>query len=157
MIRYGIEDIEAVERVFKNPEIYERISDDGSPDLVDFDIKPLLEHESFYFLSPHPNMVFQYTPLNSIMYEIHVNVLKESRDMALELGLKTISYMFNETNCEKLVANIPDLFKDVIGFSFKGGFTREGLLSKAYKKNDILYDIHVMGLKKEGTWVQQPQ
>ncbi len=148
--RYGIKDIKAVERVLKDPEIYERISDDGSPDIDEFDISPLLQSDLFYFLAPHPDMVFWYSPVNHVMFELHVNVLKESREKALGLGLETIKYMFRETNCKKLIACIPDKFQDVLGFALKGGFEKEGLLTKAYLKDGILYDINVMGLRKEG-------
>ena len=155
MIRYGIKDIEAVERIFKDPEIYERISDDGSPDLVDFDIKPALEHELFYFLSPHPDMVFQYSPLNAIMFEVHANVLKESRNLALPKAIETVEYMFENTDCEKIVAYTPDKFKDVLAFCLKVGFLKEGFLTKAYLKNGEIYDINVMGLRKGELCQQQ--
>jgi len=107
-----------------------------------------LKNDMHYFLSPHPDMIIFFTAINFVTYEIHANVLKKSRDLAFPLIMETIKYVFERGVCKKLVACIPDKFQDVLGCAVKCGFSKEGLITNAYSKNDILYDINIMGLQR---------
>ena len=54
------------------------------------------------FLLPTDKAVMIFHPLNSVMYEMHVNVLPEDRQNTIKSGKAAWKYMFTKTDCEKM-------------------------------------------------------
>jgi hypothetical protein len=148
--RCTIDDIEQVERVLKADEIYSCITDDGSLPVEDFTIKSVLENELHYFLMPNENMLVTMHPVNSITYECHVNVLDAGRNETLmQESRKVLEYIFYKTPCRKMIAFIPAKYQNVMRYVTRIGMSIEGILTKSYLKNEILYDQYVFGFTKK--------
>ncbi len=118
-MRCTIKDIDRVHRVLKHSSIYPNVADDGSPGVDDFTIEPLLSNEGCYILMPNRDTVGMAIPLNSIMYDIHINILPESRgDKGYRAGMEFLGYLFERTPARKLIAYISTLYRNVYDFAF---------------------------------------
>lgn len=148
-MRLSVNGIDFVNRILTDDSIYPFIADDYSPAKEEFTALPFLENESVYVLSPNEYSVFVIHPHNSIMYEIHVNILPEGRGRhAIEATGKAFEYIFTETKCEKLICIIPVICENVYSFALKMGMEPEGILKESFLKNGKLIDQHIMGIGK---------
>lgn len=87
--------------------------------------------------------------LNSLTWEGHVFMLPEHREKYATLGCHTtLKWIIDNTDCQKLVANVPCKFKNVTNFLDKIGFQREGVNRSSYKKDGKIWDIINFGLTR---------
>lgn len=149
--RCTIEDLEFVDSVLKHDSIYPFISDDNFPPVDEFTIEPLLVNPGVHVLTTNEYSVFLGVPVvNTIVYDYHVNILPEGRGkIAVESNIQAVDYLFHETECQKLISFIPELYPNVLKFALANGEVEEGLLHKSFLKNGKLYNIHVLGITKE--------
>ena len=118
---------EMAEAIVKDPEIYNRISDDNCPPSSDF-VMPDMEYIGG-FIDGKLVSVYMETDL------VHFQVLKVYRRYARELFKKSIKKGVK-------IVEIPVLYRSVINFVRKTGFTLESIIKSGYQKNGINYDIH---------------
>ena len=83
---------------------------------------------------------------NDVTIEVHINVIPEFRHNAKEFAGLAVQWLWDNTRCQKLVAEIPEIFPDVINFTKKFGFKPEGVNSLSYMRNGVLYDQYYFGL-----------
>ncbi len=147
MIISETRDIDKIKRVFCDPEIYERICDDGSPDAKDFE--PAEPDDSVYYLTDEDGIgIVFFHWKNSVTLEGHIQILKEHRDQAIEFGTKSLEWVWENTHAMKIVVTIPEIYKDVLKFVGKFGFVVEGISERSYLKNSVLYSLVYMGLSR---------
>lgn len=140
-------DIELIKSILSDEEIFDRISEDGMT-MDDIKIDPKKECWLAAYANEHLIGVFVLAPTNSRCIEIHVHILKEFRSYAVEATLKVYEFILT-TKYLKLIAKIPDIYKDVIGFSEKMGMKKEGVNRKSYLKNNQLLDQIYLGITTE--------
>lgn len=89
-------------------------------------------------------------PRNSAMLELHLSVFKKHR-AAKRVGVtKAIwRWVCENTNYEKLVAEIPAIHRHVVAHAVHCGMKREGLLKESYRKNGRLVDLVVLGIDRK--------
>jgi RimJ/RimL family protein N-acetyltransferase len=137
-------DLAKIIKVLKNPEIFERISEDG----VSID-NWLPSLDDAIFLTDKENIgLMIYHEINSITIECHVQVLPEHRGKALEFGKSAIDWAWENTKATKIVAQIPEIYPDVIRFAYKNGFSFEGINKDSYLKNGKVHSQYYLGLIK---------
>lgn len=137
-------DLAKIIKVMKNPEIFERISEDG----VSID-NWLPSLDDAIFLTDKENIgLMIYHEINSITIECHVQVLPEHRGKALEFGKSAIDWAWKNTKATKIVAQIPEIYPNVIRFAYKNGFSFEGINKDSYLKNGKVYSQYYLGLIK---------
>ena len=136
-----------IKRIFCEPEIYDRIADDGSPDAEDFE--PVEPCDGVYYLTDdnETGLVFFHWK-NCVTLEGHIQILKEHRNNAMEFGSLVLDWVWDNTEAQKIVVTIPGIYPDVIRFVEKQGFQLEGISEKSYLKNGILYSQVYLGLEK---------
>lgn len=141
------EDMEKIKNVLCDPEIYERTSDDGSPELEDFN--PIEPSEGVFYITDENNtgIVFIHW-MNYLTVECHIQILKEHRNKSEEFGHSALKWIWDNTEAQKIVAKIPEIYLDVIRFTMKGGFRFEGICEKSYQKNGILYGVVNLGISR---------
>lgn len=105
------------------------------------------------------NSIDDYTPskedyqpiiLDSLLYLI---CKKGDKDIGFlsdsyECGKNIIDWIWNNTDCKKLIGRIPEYNKLALKFTQKMSFKKEGVLSKSFQKDGELHDLHVYGLNK---------
>lgn len=146
MIIEQTRDIEEIKRVMGHPEIYDRISCDGAPSIEDF--SPDVDNEVYLAGYVNESLVgiINVHDISEACWEIHIQVLPEQRKYAHEFGQKCIEWVWSNTSCKKLVAQIPSIYLDVIDFAKSKGFKVEGVNEKSYMKYNVLLDQIYMGL-----------
>lgn len=143
------DDIDSVDRVLKHPSVFNRITDDGSPDIESFTASSLIEN-GVPVIMTNDDTVFFFLPHNNSTYDIHITTTPEARgNIAMDSGKDAIGYAFNSINgCEKLICFIPEIYGNVLSFAEANGFVKEGMLSGSYKKNGKLYSENILGLRR---------
>lgn len=143
---FETKDEEKIYRVLKDPEIYDRITDDGAVSVDEF-TAPILN--DVYYLTDENNigLVF-YHWVNSVTLQGHIQILKEYRGQAMEFGKGALKWAWDNTEAQKITIFIPELYRDVIGFVKKFGFQQEGVSKGSYMKNSVLYDRILLGLSR---------
>lgn len=148
MKRLGPDDYEEAARILLNESILPFVMDDG---IVDHEtmLKRCLRMDAVYFLMPDPDSLFLYVPVNCITWQIHANVLPESRGNGARLFSDTLAYMFEDTPCRKIIAMVPVCNPRANRMGRKCGFIQEGLIRGSWKLNDQVFDVILDGLRKE--------
>jgi len=153
--RLSVNDVDAVNALVKNPDIYSDVTDDASGKMEDFDASYLLENPSIYMLGRHNGkgilgmMIFG--ALNGITYHTHICMGASCRGKdAVGCAQDSIAWMFENTKCRKLVAFVPGHRKTVKMIARAIGFEREGVLKNSFLKDGELMDEVIYGIEKEG-------
>lgn len=143
MIVKEITNIEDIKAILCHEDIYDTITADGSVKADKFE-PPLDDH--VYVGGYHNGEIFAllvYHPFRD-GNKCHVQVLKSHRaEFAKEFGEKAILFRGKKP----LYAVIPDLYKNVLDFSFVFGFEVIEKTEKTYLKNGIAYDDNILRLK----------
>ncbi|MBL4591200.1 MAG: GNAT family N-acetyltransferase [Phycisphaerales bacterium] len=144
-------DMELVREIITHPKIYDHVSDDFSPAPEDF---IPIDPDSVYYLTPIHNGtvmgVFFVHSHNGICYEVHTCILPEYHGaLALKAAKDLIKWVFEETPCMKLITNVPSFNPLAYRFALKAGMVKEGVNTKSFQKNGVIYDQTVLGIVKE--------
>lgn len=84
-----------------------------------------------------------------ICYQIHVNYLPEYWGTGLvQYTIDSIKWIFENTECKKVVAIIPDSYPEVTKHAEKVGLEAEGYLRNSIMVNDKLDNQVIMGISK---------
>lgn len=135
-------DTDRIKKILLDQELFDRVSDDGF-----YGELLIKEDDNIYLINDKDTALFIFEPFTSICWWLHVNVLRHDRGMAKEYTNDAISWAFTN-GAEKLIASIPEVFPDVIGFAKKMGFTRECVITNSIKKKGIMYNQVIFSLEK---------
>lgn len=156
-----IKELDLVENFIKDdPELWDRISEDGNKK-DDFKILP---NPYFWWIGCYSKKgvlvgIFWLHHINNVTIQLHAHVKKEYRkDYAYQCGREILKYFIKEfKNYEKMIAEIPEIYPDVIKFTLKFGFKEEGVNRLSYKKNNKIVNQCRYGITKKEVmiWLQQ--
>lgn len=157
-----IKDLELVRNILIEPEMWDRITEDGQ-NKDDFVIEP---NPAFNFVGVFSNDetlkqekligLFFLHALNKTALQIHAHIIKKYRKkFAKEAGRQIISYFVNETEYQKLLAEIPVIYTNVYHYTKSFGFVDEGLNRKSFTKDGKIIDQFRLGLTRPEavTWL----
>lgn len=86
-------------------------------------------------------------PISSRLFDVHIHCLPEHRKLhAFDFGMSAINWIWQNTNCQKMVAQIPFCNENVLKFALLVGFKVEGINRKSWLKNGVLNDSWYVGL-----------
>lgn len=144
------ETVEEVEQILKDPELFDRIADDGW--MVD-DFEPPFDENHCYMmiiLGDEAIGTWYLHPLNGSTLAIHCNILKEYREHGKEAGRLIVEWFVNDcpVQYQKLNAEIPAVYPEVYHFTKKFGFNDEGINRLSIMKNGELTDQYRLGLTR---------
>ncbi len=134
---------EDVNKVFLDPENFNRSADDNTPPLSEFDMER-------YFYNTPLNLTVKGAYVDgsiaSIMIEhdgeIHFMLLKEFRPFAHDIADRLL-----DTFSGELYTKIPSCYPSTLHFTKKHGFVETGLDRDVFKKNGQLYDEYILTRK----------
>jgi RimJ/RimL family protein N-acetyltransferase len=87
--------------------------------------------------------------LTSITWEAHAFVLSEFRkEYGVVACFTSFRWLLDNTDCQKLVANVPERFPNVMGYLEKIGFKKEGVNRQSYTKDNKIWDVINYGLTR---------
>lgn len=146
----------AIERTFDENFIYdcaqpiwEAISDDGS---VSKDLYfPNMSPENYWLEAYEDEVrygVFLFHPHNTICYEAHTMLLPRAHGRAAECAGAAIGWMFHNTQCQRIITNVPAYNRHALRLARSVRMIEYGLNDKSFLKNGVLYAQHVLGISK---------
>jgi RimJ/RimL family protein N-acetyltransferase len=137
--------------ITEDNELWERVSEDGNKK----ENFKLSENPYFWWVGCFNKKgvlvgLFWLHHINNASVQIHAHVKKEFREeYSVKCGKEMIKYFVkNFKFYNKLIAEIPVIYKDVIKFTLKFGFKFEGTNRKSVLKNGELLDQNRYGLLK---------
>ena len=155
--RCTIEDVEAVNRIMRHPDIYPYSTDDGcSKDANTFDVRSTLQNPAVYFLGWRIDEawagLWTLHAWNVATYEIHPCILPPFRAglAATHATEEAVNWMYDNTQCRKVVAVIPEINKAAILFALAGGMKQEGVIKDSFLKDGKLCNQILVGTEKGG-------
>jgi len=128
--------------VLSHPDIFETVAEDNM-DVIN------MPDEHLYLCGYVPDLIgcFILHKLNGICADCHVQVLPEYRKQyAEEFGQKVIEWTWDNTQLQKLVAQIPFLYPNVRDFAVKMGFKVEGTNKASFMKDGMIHSQWYLGL-----------
>lgn len=144
------ENVEEVDAILREPELFERIAEDGQGD--DYET-PFDGHQCYMMILKDDEAVgvWNLYPVNTVTLNIHCNLLKEHRHLGIDASMLILEYFL--TDCpkqyEKLNAEIPVIYPEVYYHTKKFGFVDEGINRKSIMKNSVLVDQWRLGITKD--------
>lgn len=149
-------DMALVESIMRHPSIWPHVHDDGAEDWQPFD------HDAIYWMlvtrsNGESGGVFMVHQANSYCYEMHTCLLpcawgtEASKAAQILLG-----WAFKETECRKMVTNVPAYNRAAFRFAKAGGMQQEGINRASFMRNGQMIDQIMLGITKE-EWLCQQQ
>jgi len=96
--------------------------------------------------------------LNGISHQIHAFILKEHREKwAKESGRVILHWCLDNLEFNKLIAEIPAKYMNVVNFTRHQGFKDEGINRESFLKDGKIWDTYRLGMtrKEIEEWLQQ--
>ena len=144
-----------VERTFKaerfkdlitHSKIWDKSIDDFTESQENY--TPNMNNNLYYLIACDHNLDFGFAllvPHSSVLFEIHIGFLEKS----LECGQKIIDWVWENTTAQKIIGQIPEFNTLAINYARKMEFKKEGLLTKSFRRFDMLHDLNIYSLNKE--------
>ena len=140
-------DTPLVQGLLSSPKLLRR---SGSKAVKVFD--PESQKDIYYLLASKDDEVLGlvvFHQQNAGCYQGHVNYLPEHWGKGLEgYTIEAINWMFNNTDCEKIFAFVPDRFPEIKRHSLLAGMKVEGVLEDSYRIGNDVYSQTIMGMSK---------
>ena len=152
------QDYSLIKVFYTHPELWARIAEDGcSPD----DYEP--DHGASYFKIVADNGrvigVVQIDDIDEGVIRAHCNVLKTYRPRyADDVGQAIITYFVDDSVADLMIAEVAEIYPDVIRFCEKHGLRESDRLENSIEKNGRYYDEIVLSITREQakTLLEQP-
>lgn len=105
-----------------------------------------------YWLTAHHEEeelgVFLGRPISPILYETHIVLLPCARGLAAKAARHAVRWMFENTQCERLIGCVPVYNKLAINVAHNAGFEDFGINEKSFMKNGKLWDQVFLGISR---------
>ena len=143
-------DADLIKTFIKSDEIWDVVSDDSS----DIDTYEPDFQRVFYVTATDDSgdvmALFSLYAVNSVTLRGHIAVLPEFRTISKEIALEAARWFIdNSGEYSKIIAEIPEIFPNVMSFISRSGFNKEGVRAKSIMKGGILRDVHLYGITKD--------
>lgn len=159
-------DANILRQFYHNPDIWGPTQCDGGLDAEDLDFDEILADESsgahVFVISKIDGDVaalFMFAMENTRCYSIHSALLPEywGHGFAPALGLAACYWIFDNTDCLKVITLVPDFNSGALEMAMSAGMLIEGVNRASFMKNGTLYDQTMLGFTKEELLCQSPQ
>jgi len=142
MIVKQTSNLEEVKSILIDPDIYARITEDGAPESIDY----IVPKNVIYIVDEKSRALMIYHWLSDWCLQCHVQVIPRHRSIAYDFGQAALKWAWDNTEAVKIVAQIPEIYEDVLKFAEKSGFILEGINERSYVKNGNIYAQVYLGL-----------
>lgn len=87
-------------------------------------------------------------PISPVLYEAHLIFLPCARGLASQAARHAVRWMFDNTQCERIIGCIPAYNKLAIKLAHNAGFQEFGINEKSFMKNGKLWDQVFLGISR---------
>lgn len=149
MLAKVLTDPDLIKVTITNPKIFPYVTDDGSCAKEDYE--PNLE--SFIYVGIYAEEylgLFVLHQHNHILYEVHTCLLPDAwGEKAIAAAKLLIKWVFENTNCKRLITNVPDNNPLAKRLAKQAGLKQFGINPDSFIKNGVLFDQIMLGVSKE--------
>lgn len=150
MIIKPIDDMELIKETMTRPYIWPHIHDDTAS-LDDFTpAEPI--NEWIMYLGVFDDEYcgfFLVVRKNSITYEIHTVLEKWCRGQrAIDAAKAVVEWVFDNTDCQRLVTEIPDGNAPAERLAINAGLSQYGLNEHSFKIDNVIKSVKLYGITK---------
>lgn len=144
-------DIELITRIATHPKIWDKITDDGCPDLDKY--VPAI-HESIWYVlvrkDSEPAGVWMLYPQGLACAELHVCLLPSlwGKLGSLQAFKGMLDWAWHYTHFARLEAKVPAYNRLAYRYALRAGLVEYGVSPKSFMKNGILHDQILLGICK---------
>lgn len=149
-------DMDLVGAIMRHPAIWPHVHDDGVTDWAPID------HEAIHWMlvvldNGEPGGLFMVHALNSFCYEMHTALLPRMWGAeSAKAGQMLAAWVFTETQCRKLVTNVPAYNRAARRFAVAAGGRQEGVNRSSFMRHGVMVDQIFYGITiQEWTSCQQ--
>ena len=143
------EDMDLIESIIKDPEIWERASEDN---IGSDTFKPMYDDYCHWLICRDNHTIIGIIYIHSetsVSFDMHIYTIKEHRKKGKEMTLLFFKWFLEKTNANKLNASIPVFYPEVINFALNVGFKEEGLNRESYAHNGLIHDQQNLGITRK--------
>jgi RimJ/RimL family protein N-acetyltransferase len=138
---------EDILKVFRNPVVYDAVSSDSAPDIEDWQIDRSGNYVGYYVGDEIAGIWVYHDEGDGC--HIHIQILPEYRkEYAKEAGKLFLDYTWECTDKDVLIAEIPELYLNVVKFTRSFGFRFSGIKESAYRKSGTDWDVFQLQLRR---------
>lgn len=136
-----LEDYNFVYEFFSRDDFVGDITDDYSSNLSEV-IKVLLSRD--LVCMPTTGTAFVLSPINSILYSVHLNTTEEDKANVYSNTLRMAGWVKNNTEIKSVLSYIPIICESTIYYASKIGMTKIGVVPNGFLKNGMFVDNVIM-------------
>jgi len=156
-MRKTLADFEQVYSFFTRDDFVGDITDDAQPDMFQV-VRTLLQ--STMVLMPSPGTAFVAKPINSTLFEVHLNTTHEEKADVYKNTLKAIDWAMENTAMQTLLSYIPETCGATLHYAEGIGMARIGVIPDGFVKDgchvgNVIMSASIRKIKKELSWRQQ--
>lgn len=151
MLYHRTGNFDLVDRIFRQPEIYEFSGDDTLPEPDEFKVNR--DPAIWYVLAGNADLVgiFSLLPQNAICWEVHTAMMSwasTAEKWAAARGF--VPWLWSHTPCRRLTAAVPSFNRAARMYAIHGlGLHCVGRQHDAFLKNGRLHDLVLFGRSRE--------
>lgn len=140
---------ELILSTLRNKHIYKHLTDDSCPQNPDSFciVSDLLLYLGVYQDDEYMGL-FVIHRHNYILYEVHTCLLPVAWGSSVDYAKSCISWMFQNTDCKRLITNVPDGNTLAIRLAQKSGMDIFGYNPSSFLKNGQLIGQTILGVSK---------
>lgn len=145
-----IKDLELIKSAITHPRVWGSVSDDANSSAEEF--TPIISDSVIYlgmFVDGQFYGLFMLHPHNAVCWEVHTCLLPNAWGKASVFANTCIEWVFRETDCQRLITNVPSGNALAKRLAMSAGMQVFGINQKSFLKNGILIDQTMLGISKE--------
>jgi len=138
---HPVYDQDRILKVLLDDSVYPLMGEDGMPNKEDFVFKT---KDEVFFMDDDDRACFIVYPFTSQIFWMHAHILKHHRKDKYEIANMFFDAVRKYTKATKLMASVPELYKNIIAYSKNNDFKKVATIEKCYMKNGDLHDTVLM-------------
>jgi hypothetical protein len=136
-------DKEEIEAMVNSPEIYRWLTDDLSPEVFTCD------DNAIYLSNEDRSGIVKLETLNGVTAQVHVAAFRRLLGRTRNFVREALEWGFDNTTLMKIITFIPSYNRLALKLAQRSGFREEGIMTRSFLKDWILYDQYIYGITKE--------
>lgn len=141
-------DVDLIKSVMFRPDVFATVAEDGC---TEDDLVINVNSECWLKVEADGQLigVYNYHVINSTTVQIHPAIFPEYRGkLALQSGKLALLWLVENSNYQKVICAIPDIYRNVILFAMQCGLVKEGNNRRSYLKSGKIHDMIWLGITR---------
>ena len=129
--------------------VIDRVFDEISEDGIDLYVPDVVNEHWIALYKDQLIGMYRIHQVNAITYQIHAFILPEFRCHSKESGEVILKWCLDNLDFNKLIAEIPAKYENVLNFTRHQGFKDEGINRESFLKDGKIWDTYRLGITRK--------